>query len=51
MNEQLNGIPADANERKFIGIWIPAEIWLDPNLTGLAKMLYAEIASFGDRGC
>ena len=51
MNEQLNGIPADANERRFTGIWIPAEIWLDPNLTGLAKMLYAEIASFGDRGC
>lgn len=51
MDEQLTGIPADANERKFTGIWIPAEIWLDTNLTGLAKMLYAEIASFGDRGC
>ncbi len=45
------GIPIDAEQRKFTGIWIPAEIWLDNNLSGLAKMLYAEIASFGVRGC
>lgn len=45
------GIPADAKERKFTGIWIPAEIWLDDNLPALAKLLYAEIAGFGKRGC
>ena len=45
------GIPADANKRKFTGIWIPAEIWQDEELPATAKMLYAEIASFGDRGC
>lgn len=48
---ELVGIPADANKRKFTGVWIPAEIWQDEELPALAKMLYAEIASFGDRGC
>lgn len=48
---ELVGIPADAKERIFTGIWIPAEIWLDNNLPPLAKILYAEIASFGRRGC
>lgn len=51
MNENPDGIPADANKRKFTGIWIPAEIWEDPNIPGLAKMLYAEISSFGGAGC
>ena len=52
MNQnELIGIPADCNERKFTGIWIPAEIWRDDSLSALAKMLYAEIASFGERGC
>lgn len=48
--EELTGIPSDANKRGFSGVWIPAEIWLDDNLPGLAKMLYAEIASF-EKGC
>ena len=50
LNDEM-GIPTDAEQRKFTGIWIPAEIWLNDNLSGLAKMLYAEIASFGSRGC
>lgn len=44
-------LPVDVEKRKFTGIWIPAEIWEDNNLPGLAKMLYAEIASFGNSGC
>lgn len=51
MDRNYDGIPADANKPKFTGIWIPAEIWLDANISALAKLLYAEIASFGDRGC
>lgn len=51
MNNNPDGIPADANKRKFTGIWIPAEIWEDANIPGLAKMLYAEISSFGGAGC
>lgn len=51
MNNDTQSIPRDANIRKFTGIWIPAEIWEDANLPGLAKMLYAEIGSFGDAGC
>ena len=51
-SEQLNEqIPADADKRGFEGIWIPAEIWLDTNLCALERMLYAEIASFGKKGC
>lgn len=48
LNEQ---IPADALKRGFEGIWIPAEIWLDDNLHPLERVLYAEIASFGKKGC
>lgn len=48
---ELAGIPADADERKFTGVWIPAEIWNDTTITATAKMLYAEIACFGARGC
>lgn len=53
LNDQNDapGIPADAEQRKFTGIWIPAEIWLDDTLPALAKLLYAEIASFGRNGC
>lgn len=36
--------------RAFKGIWIPAEIWLDENLTVMEKVLYAEIDSFCSRG-
>lgn len=48
---ELTGIPADADIRKFTGVWIPAEIWLDQSIPATAKMLYAEIACFGSRGC
>lgn len=51
MNDTPDGIPADAYKRKFTGIWIPAEIWEDKTIPGLAKMLYAEISSFGASGC
>ena len=37
-------------ERKFKGVWIPAEVWLNPALTATEKMLYAEIDSFTGRG-
>lgn len=48
---EITGVPVDAEKRKFTGIWIPAEIWQDESVPALAKMLYAEIASFGERGC
>lgn len=32
--------------RAFKGIWIPAEIWLNENLTMTEKIVYAEIDSF-----
>lgn len=50
-NNQNDNIPADAEKRKFTGIWIPAEIWNDEELSALAKLIYAEIASFGSAGC
>lgn len=50
-NNQNDNIPADAEKRKFTGIWIPAEIWNDEELPALAKLIYAEIASFGSAGC
>jgi len=37
-------------ERQFKGIWIPAEIWLDENMTVMEKVLYAEIDSFCGNG-
>jgi len=38
--------------RKFIGIWIPKEIWLDKRLTYFERCLLAEIHSLcGDDGC
>lgn len=51
INQNYDGIPQDAEKRKFEGIWIPAEIWLDENINGHERLLYAEIASFGSRGC
>ena len=40
-------------ERGFKGIWIPAYVWLDTNLTALDKMILAEVDSLdqGDKGC
>ena len=37
--------------RQFLGVWIPKEILLNENLKAVDKILYAEIASFGDKGC
>ena len=37
-------------ERVFKGVWIPAEIWLNENLTVMEKVLYAEIDSFCGNG-
>lgn len=51
LDNQNDNIPADAEKRKFTGIWIPAEIWNDEELPALAKLIYAEIASFGSAGC
>lgn len=36
-------------KRDFKGIWIPASVWLDHNLTAVQKVLLAEIDSFTSR--
>ena len=38
-------------ERQFTGVWLPREVLEDERLKGAEKILYAEIASFGDKGC
>ena len=38
-------------KRQFTGVWLPRELLLDKRLTAVDKILYAEIASFGDKGC
>ena len=38
-------------KRQFTGVWLPRELLLDERLTAAEKILYAEIASFGDKGC
>ena len=39
-------------KRKFKGIWIPAELWLDGQITAQEKLFLAEISSLdGPRGC
>lgn len=37
-------------ERDFKGVWIPKEIWLDRNLSGTEKMLFAAIDSLAENG-
>ena len=37
-------------ERQFKGIWIPAEIWLNTNLSAIDKILLADIDSFTGNG-
>jgi DNA-binding transcriptional MocR family regulator len=37
-------------ERNFKGVWIPAEIWLDKDLTLVEKAMLAEIDSFTGNG-
>ena len=40
------------NNRKFKGVWIPAEYWLDENLTIMEMIILTEIDSLdGDNGC
>lgn len=40
-------------QRKFQGVWIPAEVWLDRNLSITEKVMLVEISSLQDdvRGC
>ncbi len=41
-----------SEERAFKGVWIPADIWLNKNLTIYEKAIYAEIDSLdGDKHC
>lgn len=37
-------------ERYFKGVWIPKGIWLDRNLSGTEKMLFAAIDSLAENG-
>jgi hypothetical protein len=37
-------------ERQFKGVWIPAELWLDENLSKMEMLLLAEIDSFSRNG-
>lgn len=45
----LNYILMEENNRQFKGIWMPAEIWLNHDLTWNEKILLAEIDSFTSR--
>ena len=38
-------------KRQFAGVWLPKKLLLDERLTAADKILYAEIASFGEKGC
>ena len=38
-------------KRLFTGVWLPREVLEDERLKGTEKILYAEIASFGEKGC
>ena len=38
------------SEREFLGIWIPAEVWLDDRLTITEKAFLAEVESFSKNG-
>ena len=38
------------SEREFLGIWIPAEVWLDQRLTMTEKAFLAEVESFTKNG-
>ena len=37
-------------KRQFTGVWLPKKLLLDERLTAADKILYAEIASFGEKG-
>lgn len=52
MPEDINtNIPKGVEKREFTGVWIPKEILDDSNLKAVDKILYAEISSFGQKGC
>lgn len=38
-------------KRQFTGVWLPREVLEDERLKPTDKLLYAEIASFGNKGC
>jgi hypothetical protein len=44
---------SDKDTRDFKGVWIPKDVWLNPNLTFLEKGILAEIDSLSseDKGC
>ncbi|WP_421901280.1 helix-turn-helix domain-containing protein [Maridesulfovibrio sp.] len=43
---------AEQRERKFLGVWIPREIWLSKKLTLQEKVFLAEIESLdNEKGC
>jgi len=37
------------SEREFLGIWIPAEVWLDTRLTITEKAFLAEVEALRQR--
>ena len=40
------------DKREFRGIWFPANVWLDSNLTAIEKFVLMEIDSLdGEKGC
>ena len=40
------------DKREFRGIWFPASVWLDGNLTAIEKFILMEIDSLdGEKGC
>lgn len=41
----------EEQKKEFTGVWIPVKILEDEKLKPIDKLLYAEIASFGDNGC
>lgn len=40
----------ETRSREFKGIWIPADLWLDTQLTAVQKVIYAEVDSFCSKG-
>lgn len=56
IDEEVGGlkdsIGPEAQQRRFQGIWIPAGVWLDDDLTALDKIILMEITSLDNaRGC
>ena len=54
MNKEINGIDkVNEEDRGFLGVWIPAEIWLCEELSLKDKVILTEINSLSStkRGC